>query len=117
MATKARKDWGKLDAYLPLPSLALLTVAAAMARWHRTARSRTGLDTGASAYLCGLTKARKDWGKPPYASVAARSASISNRERSGRAKRAKFRPARNSRPDFPTSRISLNASAATSRKR
>jgi hypothetical protein len=35
---KARKDWAKINAYLPLPSLAELTVASAMCRWLRMGR-------------------------------------------------------------------------------
>jgi hypothetical protein len=38
MATKARKDWGKLDAYLPLPTLLRIYLDTARAQWARQAR-------------------------------------------------------------------------------
>jgi hypothetical protein len=38
MATKARKDWGKLDAYLPLPSLLRIYLDTARAQWESAGR-------------------------------------------------------------------------------
>jgi hypothetical protein len=38
MATKARKDWGKIDAYLPLPTLLRIYLDTAKAQWDRMGR-------------------------------------------------------------------------------